>query len=254
MKNLASVTSNSHLDDKIHQSYFSYNISFREKMKKLWNNEYKIQPTIPSSHRCSPAHALLEISNKIDFKELKVLDMGCGNGRNSIYMAEQGAHVTAIDFSSVAINILNSSISLAKNTPSINTINKDICNGLPFEDKSVDLILDSYCLCHFIDIESTKRAMQDCLRVLKTKGRLIKIHLSNEDQYYLDRQESNTAYGHISLDSANNLRKNHFSLNTYLDNVTQGFNLLSSKNICFNDIVRGKNYKRNIFVCVLEKI
>ncbi len=40
------------------------------------------------------------------FKEKKALDLGCGEGRYALYLAKNGFDVTAIDFSSVAINKL----------------------------------------------------------------------------------------------------------------------------------------------------
>ena len=33
-----------------------------------------------------------------------VLDLGCGNGRNAVYLAEKGCEVIAIDFSPAALN------------------------------------------------------------------------------------------------------------------------------------------------------
>ena len=39
-------------------------------------------------------------------KEAAVLDLGCGEGRNALHLAEQGLHVTAVDVSPAAIRKL----------------------------------------------------------------------------------------------------------------------------------------------------
>lgn len=42
-------------------------------------------------------------SNKINFQGMKVLDAGCGEGKNAIHLAKKGANVLAIDVSEKAI-------------------------------------------------------------------------------------------------------------------------------------------------------
>ena len=69
----------------------------------------------------------------------RVLDLGCGNGRNSIYLAKCGFDVTAIDASSVAVNQLLKHANEEKLSANINTICADITN-YQFKGK-YDLIL-----------------------------------------------------------------------------------------------------------------
>jgi tellurite methyltransferase len=38
-----------------------------------------------------------------DFRNLRILDAGCGEGKNSVFLSELGAHVRAIDISEAAI-------------------------------------------------------------------------------------------------------------------------------------------------------
>ena len=51
-----------------------------------------------------PGSLLKILSNfKTDFRNLRVLDLGCGEGKNSIYFARRGAFVRALDISKKAI-------------------------------------------------------------------------------------------------------------------------------------------------------
>src|SRR5262245_22666575 len=53
-------------------------------------------------HDANPLQALEEPVVRAalgDVRELDVLDLGCGTGRHALWLAEQGANVTAVDFS-----------------------------------------------------------------------------------------------------------------------------------------------------------
>src|SRR5690349_5105524 len=74
---------------------------------QLWNREYLSLRTIPSTTRTVPSKALLLYSELIPYAECpRVLDAGCGAGRNAIYLARRGCHVTAVDFAHSALNLL----------------------------------------------------------------------------------------------------------------------------------------------------
>ena len=71
--------------------------------KSYWNEYYKGNnvPTDPSDFA---RFALSYIK-----EERKLIDLGCGNGRDSIYFCKNGLRVTAVDSSQEAINSLNTS-------------------------------------------------------------------------------------------------------------------------------------------------
>lgn len=55
---------------------------------------------------CSePSRQLQRIVNSIRHRG-RALDLGCGDGRNSLYLARQGFHVTAVDYSRVGLEVL----------------------------------------------------------------------------------------------------------------------------------------------------
>ena len=72
--------------------------------KEFWEQEFAVKHSIPSSTREEPAKALLLFSDVLTLREpMKVLDAGCGNGRNAVYLAKRGCEVTALDFADSAI-------------------------------------------------------------------------------------------------------------------------------------------------------
>ena len=229
------------------------NTSHKEELRQLWEVEYGRQSTIPSTRRIAPAHALVQLLENFDLRADTALDLGCGNGRNTFYLAELGIKVLAIDFSQTALDLLENEQKKRGSSLKFSNINHDIREGLPVASNSMDLILDSYCLCHFIDSNERRIAMSELYRVLKPGGKLIKIHLDNNDEYYIERQKIKADHGHISYDPANGLSKLHMSVQSYLQDIGPKFKHVKHENVKFVDKVRGTAYERSIFVCVTQK-
>src|SRR5680860_552128 len=76
--------------------------------KKEWEKEYR-DSTFVTMHDAPQKFFLrfLKYLKKagVDIKDLKVLDLGCGTGRNANYLAELGAIVTGIEISDTAVRL-----------------------------------------------------------------------------------------------------------------------------------------------------
>jgi cyclopropane fatty-acyl-phospholipid synthase-like methyltransferase len=93
-----------------------------------------------------PSSILRKNVEKLVFKDAVALDLGCGDGRNSFYLAEQGITVHCYDISNVAIskiNRLNDRFGY-----DIRAIHADVTT-LEFPANSYDLIVASTILDHF---------------------------------------------------------------------------------------------------------
>lgn len=74
-----------------------------QKDKIKWDKKYESTPSLLEKRE--PSKKLVDLMNKVKGK--KVLDVACGAGRNSIYLATKGFEVEAIDISQVALNELS---------------------------------------------------------------------------------------------------------------------------------------------------
>lgn len=96
----------------------------------------------------------------------KVLDLGSGLGRHSIYFAQQGFEVSAIDISDYAVNYL-------KAWSEKENLDIDIKLGdmisLPYEDNSFDCVFAYHSISH-TDTLGTKKVISEIERVLKQGG------------------------------------------------------------------------------------
>ncbi|MBA4184800.1 MAG: methyltransferase domain-containing protein [Acidobacteria bacterium] len=91
-----------------------------------------------------PHKLLVEIADRIK-EPNKALDLACGTGRNAIYLAEKGWQVTAVDRSSVGIEIARQRA--AEKAVEIDFRVADLEKGkFAIEENAYDLICDFYYL------------------------------------------------------------------------------------------------------------
>ena len=97
----------------------------------------------------------------------KALDLGCGTGIYSIWLARKGLNVTGVDISA---NMLEIAKEKAASVPlPIDFVHSDI-HRLPFEDETFDLVVANIV---FEFVENPKQVLQEGLRVLKRGGRFV---------------------------------------------------------------------------------
>ena len=97
---------------------------------------------------------------------LKVLDMGCGTGRHTLWLAQAGAKVTGIDFSEA---MLDKAREKTKEY-SIKLIKHDLHERLPFSSGQFDIVVSGLVLEHIADLA---HYFSEVGRVLANSGRAI---------------------------------------------------------------------------------
>ena len=76
-----------------------------------WYLEFycKAEDYFPKKYNTNPVHSeVLEAMDTV--KPCKVLDLGCGQGRNALFLAQHGFDVTAVDQNELSLEILQSSV------------------------------------------------------------------------------------------------------------------------------------------------
>lgn len=110
----------------------------------------------------------------------KVLDLGCGTGRNTIYMAKSGLQVTATDISDRGLEI--TSKRAGECGLSVKTVKHDMRN-LPFRDDLFDAVLCSWVSGHGT-LDDIKQHASEMLRVIKPGGMLFADYPSTKSEHY----------------------------------------------------------------------
>lgn len=110
--------------------------------ENIWEKEYRNPQLVSLSD--VPAKCVkdfvrfLRKDRKLELDNLNILDLGCGNAKNSFYMAEQGINnkITGIEISQTALEYAR------RLAPSGEFIKQSIGNPLEFQDSYFDIILD----------------------------------------------------------------------------------------------------------------
>lgn len=108
----------------------------------IWENEYRNPKLVSLSDE--PIKSLKDFARYIrkdhntELSNLNILDLGCGNGKNSIYIAEQGDNnsIFGIDISETAINIARQAY------PKGDFRVGNFGISFPYPDNKFDIILD----------------------------------------------------------------------------------------------------------------
>ncbi len=101
-----------------------------------------------------------------DVLGLAVLDLGCGTGRHSLWLAASGADVTAVDFS-------EGMLAEARRKPGVQAIRfvvHDLHEGLPFAAGTFDRVVSGLVLEHLRDLAGFFREVH---RVSKPGGHAV---------------------------------------------------------------------------------
>lgn len=111
----------------------------------------------------------------------KILDLGCGTGRHSIYLAQQGFFVYATDISKTGIEILKRNTK-TKNLSNILYQVHDMTK-IPYDDNFFDAIICVLAMGHGL-LDDAKKTVDEMFRVLKYGGTIITEFMSVKDKTY----------------------------------------------------------------------
>jgi ubiquinone/menaquinone biosynthesis C-methylase UbiE len=120
-------------------------------------------------HDANPLQALEEPVVRAavgDVRGVTVLDLGCGTGRHSLWLAAGGASVTAVDFS-------EGMLTEARKKPGAEAVRfvvHDLHTPLPFADGTFDLVVSGLVLEHLRELGGF---FGEARRVVKRGGRAV---------------------------------------------------------------------------------
>jgi SAM-dependent methyltransferase len=148
--------------------------------KKQWDTTYASSQDFFGSEPSELAVSALRTFRDRGIK--KVLELGCGQGRDTWYFDRQGFEVTALDYSETGICQMRDK---AENSGAKVVVQvHDARNPLPFPDDSFDAIYSHMFFTMEFSEEEISGMMSECLRVLRPNGLNIYSVRNDHDPHY----------------------------------------------------------------------
>lgn len=157
------------------------------KQKQIWEKEHNDPFVLLQMDNPGPSSGIIKfhswLTERNPEQNYTGIEMGCGKGRNSIWLAQQGIKMNAFDFSS---NAIAEAKKRAQQSDTKN-IHFNVCDATsqwPYPDNTFDFGIDCFAST---DIESPSGrafARDEMKRVLKKGGFLLVYTLSTEDEYH----------------------------------------------------------------------
>lgn len=130
-------------------------------MKNVWDEHYER----PKSKLAFPDENLVRLLSRIQPRNRNALDFGCGSGRHSYLLQNEGYTVTACDTAKTTIDLLN------EESSSIRFLHTSDIN-LPFSTKEFGLIV-SWGVFHYNPREDAKILLSSLYKSLDEGGYLL---------------------------------------------------------------------------------
>lgn len=103
-------------------------------------------------------------------RHLQVADLGCGAGRYTIWLAQNGYDVYACDASTGMLNKTKEGLDKIGYQDIERKVLKSRLEKLAFDDEKFDIVLTNGVIHNAFTCEEYKQCMKECVRVLKTDG------------------------------------------------------------------------------------
>ena len=208
------------------------NISWEKEWDKIYKQYGEIQSEILPSVRIA-----VEIFKKYNCKN--IMDLGCGTGRHTIYLAQNNFNVLATDISETGLE----NTKIKANDIGLNNIKylQHDMRKIPLEDNYFDGVLCIWTTGHgkLIDVE---KSVEEIYRILKPNGVVIIDYVSTKDGHYGKGEEIEKNTFINNMEGEENI-PHHYSTKEEIKNLYRKFNELKIEKI---DYFYGDNKENEI--------
>jgi len=135
---------------------------------QYWENNFLSKPEMFGLEPSKAAINTLKTFKEENIK--KIVELGAGLGRDTIFFAKNAINVEALDYSPAAIKIINKKILEHKLSNLVSTKIFDVRKKLPFEDNSVEVCFSHMLYCMALSTAELKYLNSEICRILKPGG------------------------------------------------------------------------------------
>jgi len=153
-----------------------------DQQSQHWELNFSSKPEMFGLEPSEPAKISLKLFKKKKIN--KIVELGAGLGRDTIFFARNSIHVTALDYSLTGIKIINQKAQKQKLSNNISTKIFDIRQKLPFKDNSIDACFSHMLYCMALTNIELENLNNEICRILKPNGiNIYTVRHTNDGDY-----------------------------------------------------------------------
>lgn len=174
----------------------------------------------------------------------RVLELGCGDGKNLSAISTQGFEVHAIDTSMKAIELCKEYLKHFGGKADFHLMD---ARNLKFTANHFDAVFNFHCLGHLLE-EERKKAASEALRVLKEKGKLFFKEFGSRDF----RTSKGREVEEMTFERKTGIITHYFTVHEVKELFPE-CNFIELKEDSWSVYYSGKKYLREEILAVIEK-
>ena len=201
-----------------------------------WEKNFSSKPEMFGLEPSLPAKKSLKFFQ--EKKINKIVELGAGLGRDTIFFAKNSIHVTALDYSGSGIKIINEKAEKQNLSKYISTKIFDVRKKLPFEDNSIEACFSHMLYCMALTLNELENLNNEIYRILKPNGiNIYTVRHTNDGDYKKGIHRGEDLYENDGFIV-------HFFSKEKVNSLLNGF-----QNLKLENFEEGKFPRKLFFVC-----
>ncbi|MGA2331189.1 MAG: class I SAM-dependent methyltransferase [Syntrophales bacterium] len=186
---------------------------------RQWQETFVRNPDMFGALPSDPARMAVEIFKKEG--KTTILELGGGQGRDTIFFARNSLRVTVLDYSESAVGAIADKARKLGLSGYITALQHDVRVALPFEDESMDGCYSHMLYCMALTTSELQFLSREVRRILRPKGLHIYTVRHTKDPHYgkgIHRGEDMYEVGSFIV---------HFFSRAMVERLAEGFEIVS---------------------------
>ena len=205
-----------------------------------WEKNFSNKPEMFGLEPSISAKKALKLFQEKKIK--KIVEIGAGLGRDTIFFAKNSIHTTALDYSSSGIEIINQKIKKNNLKDYISTKLFDVRQKLPFKDNSIEACYSHMLYCMALTNKDLEKLNNEIRRILKPDGiNIYTVRHENDGDFKKGIHRGESLYENDGFIV-------HFFSEKKVNSLLDGF-----INVAFEKFEEG-NFPRKLFFIINKKI
>ena len=207
-----------------------------DKQSQYWEDNFSSKPEMFGLKQSLSAEKALKLFQ--EKKINKIVELGAGLGRDTIFFAKNSIHVNALDYSGSGIKIINEKAEKQNLSKYISTKIFDVRKKFPFEDNSIEACFSHMLYCMALTLNELENLNNEIYRILKPNGiNIYTVRHTNDGDYKKGIHRGEDLYENDGFIV-------HFFSKEKVNSLLNGF-----QNLKLENFEEGKFPRKLFFVC-----